>query len=248
MANTKKLTAQQKKELAQKQKKKEILIVGIVAAVVLVAVLAAAVLSGMNTVTPTSGDETPTATQPQEHNHDHNRTGGDGATLQTAQPTHYVTIEIRDYGTIRAELYGKTAPVTVANFVALAESGFYDGLTFHRIMEGFMMQGGAPNAGSAAVTPIEGEFAANHIDNNLLHVRGVLSMARTEVLNSATSQFFIVHETSPHLDGDYAAFGLVTEGIEVVDAICESARPINGNGGIAPEDQPVIESVTVTEA
>lgn len=169
--------------------------------------------------------------------------GGDGATLETAEVTHYVTIEIENYGTIQAELYGKTAPISVENFVTLAQSGFYDGLTFHRIIDGFMMQGGAPSADSPAVRPIKGEFAANGITNNLLHVRGVLSMARTTVMDSATSQFFIMHQTSPHLDGDYAAFGMVTEGIEIVDAICA------GKNGILPEEeQPVIVAVTVTQA
>lgn len=173
---------------------------------------------------------------------------GDGTTLESAVVTHYVTIEIEGYGTIRAELYGKAAPISVNNFVHLAESGFYDGLTFHRIIEGFMMQGGAPGSQSPKVTPIKGEFSSNGMVNNLLHERGVLSMARTDEPDSATSQFFIIHETSPHLDGDYAAFGRVIEGIEVVDAICTSAQPIDGNGSIAADQRPVIRSVTVETA
>ena len=246
----KKLTAKQKQELAAKQKKQEMLILVIVAAVLLAAIVIGVVCSGFNT--PTSDthqhDENcnheQTTTVPQ-HQHDENCVHGDGATLETAEVTHYVTIEIEDYGTIKAELYGKTAPISVENFVNLAQSGFYNGLTFHRIMEGFMMQGGAPNSNSPTVAPIKGEFAENGLENNLLHKRGVLSMARTEVKDSATSQFFIMHETSPHLDGKYAAFGMVIEGIEVVDAICESAQPTNGNGAIAAEKQPVIKSVTV---
>lgn len=170
---------------------------------------------------------------------------GDGSELANADVTHYVTIEIENYGTIKAELYGNTAPITVENFVRLAESGFYNGLTFHRIIAGFMMQGGAPNSSSPKVTPIKGEFASNGVENNLKHERGVLSMARTDVPDSATSQFFIIHETSPHLDGDYAAFGKVIEGIEVVDMICVTAKPIDGNGGIAKDQQPVIKSITV---
>ena len=173
---------------------------------------------------------------------------GDGATLDTAVATHYVTIEIADYGTIRAELYGNTAPISVENFVTLAESGFYNGLTFHRIIAGFMMQGGAGNADSPNVATIQGEFEANGITNNLKHEKGVLSMARTSVMDSATSQFFIMHEYAPHLDGQYAAFGRVIEGIEVVDAICESAQPTDGNGSIAPADQPIITSITVESA
>ena len=170
---------------------------------------------------------------------------GDGATLETAVATHRVTIIIENYGTIKAELYGKTAPISVANFVSLAESGFYNGLTFHRIIEGFMMQGGAPDSDSPAVTPIKGEFQSNGVENNLLHKRGVLSMARTSIPDSATSQFFIIHQDSPHLDGDYAAFGMVTEGLDVVDAICTTVIPSGGNGAIAAIDRPVIRSITV---
>ena len=170
---------------------------------------------------------------------------GDSATLENAEVTHYVTIEIENYGTIKAELYGKTVPITVENFVSLAESGFYEGLTFHRIINGFMMQGGAPNSDSPKVQPIKGEFSSNGVTNNLLHERGVLSMARTNEPDSASSQFFIMHQTSPHLDGDYAAFGKVIEGIEVVDAICTSVKPSGGNGAIAAADRPVIKSMTV---
>ena len=170
---------------------------------------------------------------------------GDSATLENAEVTHYVTIEIENYGTIKAELYGKTVPITVENFVSLAESGFYEGLTFHRIINGFMMQGGAPNSDSPKVQPIKGEFSSNGVTNNLLHERGVLSMARTSEPDSASSQFFIMHQTSPHLDGDYAAFGKVIEGIEVVDAICTSVKPSGGNGAIAAADRPVIKSMTV---
>lgn len=169
---------------------------------------------------------------------------GDGATLETAKATHYCVIEIENYGTIKAELYGNTAPITVANFVELAQSGFYTGLTFHRIIEGFMMQGG----GGKATKSIKGEFSINGVENNLLHERGVLSMARTNVPDSATSQFFIMHADYPSLDGKYAAFGKVIEGIEVVDAICTGVTPTDGNGSIAREDQPVIKSITVTEA
>lgn len=201
------------------------------------------ILSGDTTITDTDEpDSGSTATEPGQILGD-----GDGATLETAVATHIVTIEIENYGMIKAELYGNTAPISVENFVALAESGFYDGLTFHRIIEGFMMQGGAPNSDSPALTPITGEFEANGITNNLKHERGVLSMARTNVKDSATSQFFIMHETSPHLDGNYAAFGMVIEGLDVVDAICEFAKPTDGNGSIAADAQPVIRTITVQE-
>ena len=162
---------------------------------------------------------------------------------------HHVEMEIADYGTIQLELDAEAAPVTVENFLKLAEDGFYDGLTFHRIIAGFMMQGGnaAGTDREGQAQPIVGEFSANGHDNPLSHTRGTISMARANDPDSATSQFFIVHQDSPHLDGQYAAFGHVTSGLEVVDAICESAQPIDDNGTIPPEAQPVITSVTVLD-
>lgn len=156
-------------------------------------------------------------------------------------------ITIREYGTITLELDGSAAPITVKNFVKLAESGFYEGSTFHRIIEGFMMQGGASANGDSA-KPIQGEFYANGIENPLSHTRGAISMARANDPNSANSQFFICHKDSLHLDGKYAAFGYVTKGIEVVDAICESANPIDNNGTILKGAQPIIESIKVKKA
>ena len=132
-----------------------------------------------------------------------------------------VTIEMEDGGIIRAELYPDVAPITVKNFVELAQKGFYDGLIFHRVIPGFMIQGGDPT-GTGMGGPghtIKGEFRANGVVNNLKHERGVLSMARSMMPNSAGSQFFIMHKNAPHLDGQYAAFGRVIEGIEVVDRI-----------------------------
>lgn len=155
---------------------------------------------------------------------------------------YYADIVIADYGTITVELDQEAAPITVENFVNLANKGFYNGLTFHRIIEGFMMQGGASQNPPASIV---GEFASNGYENPLKHTRGAISMARTSVPDSASSQFFIVHEDSPHLDGAYACFGYVTEGIEVVDAVCETVQPIDGNGSIATEDQPVITSITI---
>ena len=160
-----------------------------------------------------------------------------------------VDIVVKDYGTITLELDGGAAPITVANFVKLAEEGFYDGLTLHRIMAGFMMQGGDPNGNGTGGSDekITGEFSANGIENPISHVRGTISMARAQDPNSASSQFFIVHADSTFLDGQYAAFGTVTEGMDVVDAICEAAQPIDNNGTIPAGEQPVIESVTVRE-
>lgn len=156
-------------------------------------------------------------------------------------------IEIENYGIITLELDGNAAPITVANFVKLAEAGFYDGLTFHRIMEGFMMQGGCPlgTGTGGSDKNIKGEFKSNGVDNPLSHTRGAISMARAMAPNSASSQFFIVHQDATFLDGDYAAFGYVTEGIEVVDAVCEAAEPTDNNGSIPKENQPVITSITI---
>lgn len=160
--------------------------------------------------------------------------------------TQYIaTIDIKNYGTIKVELDPKNAPITVDNFVKLAERGFYNGLTFHRIIEDFMMQGGAPASEKDEVPTIKGEFTANGYDNQLKHTRGVISMARANAYDSASSQFFIVHKDSPHLNGKYAAFGKVIEGIEVVDKVCQTAEPIDNNGSIAKADQPVINTITI---
>ncbi len=149
-------------------------------------------------------------------------------------------------GTIKAELYPDVAPITVANFQKLVSEGFYDGLTFHRIIEGFMIQGGDPKGNGSGGSPdkIKGEFLANGVENNLKHERGVLSMARSNAMDSASSQFFIMQEAAPHLDGLYAAFGKVTEGIEVVDKIVEETPvPDPQSGLVAAEDQPKIISI-----
>ncbi len=148
------------------------------------------------------------------------------------------------------ELDESAAPETVENFVALAREGFYDGLTFHRIIDGFMIQGGDPNGDGTggSETAITGEFSDNGVENPLSHTRGAISMARSEDdYNSASSQFFIVQEDSTELDGSYAVFGYVTDGMDVVDAICADAQPIDDNGLIAQEDQPVITSITILE-
>ena len=162
---------------------------------------------------------------------------------------HHVEIEIQDYGTIRVELDADAAPVTVENFLKLAEEGFYDGLTFHRIINGFMMQGGDPEGtgyGGSDET-IKGEFRLNGVENNLSHTRGAISMARSKAYDSASSQFFIVHEDSTFLDGQYACFGYVTDGMDVVDAICRDAKPTDGNGTIPAAEQPVITEVRVID-
>lgn len=166
---------------------------------------------------------------------------------EESSASYTATIDVENYGTITVELDADAAPKTVENFVTLANEGFYDGLTFHRIMKGFMIQGGDPDGdgtGGSEQT-IKGEFSDNGVENNLSHTRGAISMARSDDYDSASSQFFIVHEDSPYLDGSYACFGYVTDGMDVVDAICADAEPTDDNGSIAAEKQPVINSIVI---
>ena len=154
-----------------------------------------------------------------------------------------VTIEMQDGGVIKAELYPDIAPQSVRNFVTLIKQGFYDGLIFHRVISGFMIQGGDPD-GNGTGGPgyhIYGEFRQNGFDNRLKHTRGVLSMARAMMPNSAGSQFFLMHEDAPHLDGGYAAFGKVIEGMDVVDRIANTRTGANDRP-ISPQ---VMKKVTV---
>ena len=156
-----------------------------------------------------------------------------------------VTIKMKDGGIMKAELYPEIAPISCENFIKLVKSGFYDGLIFHRVIKGFMIQGGCPN-GNGMGGPgwtIKGEFASNGVKNDLKHERGVLSMARAMDPNSAGSQFFIMHKNAPHLDGDYAAFGKVIEGLDVVDAIADQRTDYSDK----PLADQVIESMTVEE-
>ncbi|WP_418827017.1 peptidylprolyl isomerase [Paratractidigestivibacter sp.] len=183
---------------------------------------------------------------------------GFGAESTSSQPasddpyatgTHHATIEVEGCGTIECALNANVAPITVANFCKLANEGFYDGLTFHRVIEGFMIQGGDPNGdgtGGSDAT-IKGEFAANGVENPLSHVRGTISMARSSAYDSASSQFFIMHKTNTSLDGQYAAFGNVTSGIEVVDAIAQNTPVQDSNGTVAAADQPKIEKISVVD-
>lgn len=162
---------------------------------------------------------------------------------------HHATIEVKDYGTIKLELDADVAPISVSNFAQLANDGFYDGLTFHRIIKGFMIQGGDPNGDGSGGSErsIKGEFSENGVKNILPHTRGVVSMARSSDNDSGSSQFFIVHQDSPHLNGQYAAFGKVTEGMDVVDAIAEKVKVQDGNGTVAKADQPVITSIKMVD-
>jgi len=159
--------------------------------------------------------------------------------------TNTVEITVKDYGTITVELDADLAPATVDNFVKLVNEGFYDGLTFHRIISGFMIQGGDPNGNGTGGSGenVVGEFAANGFDNKMPHLRGAISMARANDPDSASSQFFIVHQDCTQLDGSYAVFGYVSSGMEVVDAICENTTVQDANGTVLPQDQPIIESI-----
>lgn len=166
-----------------------------------------------------------------------------------ASGKHHVEIDIRDYGTVAVELDADSAPITVANFLKLSKSGFYDGLTFHRIINGFMMQGGDPEGTGMGGSDekIKGEFTANGVQNRLSPTRGAISMARSNAYDSASSQFFIVHQDSTFLDGQYACFGYVTSGMDIVDAICEGTPVTDGNGTVKDGCQPVIETIRVID-
>lgn len=226
-------------KLAQPKSKKPLyLALGAVALVAVVALVLIFTLGGNDAETPTEPPQTPT----------------ESAETTSGEPTisgkHHVQIDIRDYGTISVELDADAAPITVENFLKLANEGFYNGLTFHRIMEGFMMQGGDPdgNGTGGSDETIKGEFSDNGVENPLSHTRGAISMARNGYdMNSASSQFFIVHEDSTFLDGQYACFGYVTDGMDVVDAVCEAAKPTDDNGTIRPEEQPVITEIRVID-
>lgn len=246
--------AQKKKE----QQKQQQIKVGIGIAVCLVAVAVILMGNGLKNGVFTSGSTTQNAGS--AGNAAQSGAAGNAAQSGVADAddvklleenkTYYADIEIQDYGTITIQLDQKAAPVSAANFVSLAESGFYDGLTFHRIIKGFMMQGGDPNGNGTGGSSqkIVGEFSDNGHDNPLSHTRGVVSMARSSAYNSASSQFFIMHQDSKSLDGKYAAFGYVTEGIEVVDKVCEGATPTDKNGTIPADQQPVIKSITIRTA
>lgn len=161
---------------------------------------------------------------------------------------HHAAIDIKDYGTIELELDADIAPITVTNFVNLAKEGFYDGLTFHRNIAGFMIQGGDPNGNGTGGSKqnIKGEFSANGIENNIKHERGVISMARSQNYDSASSQFFIMYDDATHLDGQYAAFGKVTKGLDVLDKL-EKVKAIDSNGTVETSQQPVINSIKIID-
>ena len=160
-----------------------------------------------------------------------------------------IRITMQNGKTIDIELDHSAAPITCENFEKLVKDGFYNGLTFHRIIAGFMMQGGDPNGNGTggSENTIKGEFSSNGVENTLSHTRGAISMARSQNPDSASSQFFICHADSTFLDGQYACFGYVTDGMDVVDAVCEAAQPTDGNGTIPADQQPVITAIRVID-
>lgn len=221
--------------------------------ILLVAVMAVSLAAcGDADTAKSSGDAGQETSPAQESGQEEEGAGTEGSEALDASGKHHVEIAVKDFGTISVELDGDAAPITVENFLKLAGDGFYDGLTFHRIYPGFMIQGGDPlgNGRGGSDENIKGEFSKNGIENNLSHTRGAISMARSQAMDSASSQFFIVHEDSTFLDGEYACFGYVTEGIEVVDAICDAIPAeayLDNNGMVESGSQPVIESVKVID-
>ena len=173
------------------------------------------------------------------------------AAIQLSAPQKGDTLAVMhtNMGDIKIKLFPEKAPKTVENFVTHSKNGYYNGLKFHRVINDFMIHGGDPlgNGTGGSENKIKGEFSANDVDNPLKHTRGVLSMARSSAYNSASSQFFIMHADATHLDGQYAAFGKVLSGMEVVDAICQNTPVTDSNGTVAKENQPVITSIRMID-
>ena len=227
--------------------KKSYIIIGIV---VILMLAAAGIYARINKAT--AKNENPTNVEnnvnsQNTENSEKNNESGENDMYKTG--THHAEMVVKDYGTVKMELYADIAPITVANFAKLVNEGFYNGLTFHRIMSGFMIQGGDPlgNGTGGSDEEIKGEFALNGVENSISHTRGTISMARASVYNSASSQFFIMHQDYTGLDGAYAAFGKVTDGMEVVDKICENVIPVDNNGTVLKNEQPVIESIKMID-
>ncbi|MBE6108973.1 MAG: peptidylprolyl isomerase [Erysipelotrichaceae bacterium] len=208
---------------------------------IMTAFLLASLLAGCSQQTQTTSQTDGASEKPQET--------AKAETQDLIEETVYVEMEVENYGTILLELDGKAAPVTVTNFVNLVNDKFYDGITFHRIMDGFMIQGGDPTGTgyNGSGTTITGEFAQNGYDNPISHTAGTISMARSNDPNSASSQFFICVADDQFLDGSYAAFGHVIEGMDVCLKIASDAKPVDDNGTIKPEEQPVIKYAKVVE-
>jgi len=247
-----------KKELErERQRKKTIMICSIAGAVVaVIAIILVIVLIAQNS--GKSNDNQTTSSTPASSavsKSDTSVSKASDSAPELSDPLdnskeYIAEINVKNYGKITVKLDQKSAPRTAKNFFDLANSGFYDGLTFHRIMNGFMMQGGDPkgNGTGGSENKIYGEFTENGFNNPLSHTKGAISMARNSYdMNSASSQFFIVQDSKavPSLDGKYACFGYVTEGLDLVDKICADAKPTDNNGTIPKEQQPIIESIKI---
>lgn len=227
--------------------KKSYIIIGIV---VILMLAAAGIYARINKTTAKNENTTNVennANSQKTENSEKNNESGENDMYKTG--THHAEMIVKDCGTVKMELYADIAPITVANFAKLVNEGFYNGLTFHRIMSGFMIQGGDPlgNGTGGSDEEIKGEFALNGVENSISHTRGTISMARASAYNSASSQFFIMHQDYTGLDGAYAAFGKVTDGMEVVDKICENVIPVDNNGTVLKNEQPVIESIKMID-
>ena len=203
--------------------------------------------SSQNTDTQQEETTAPESTDDSEQDAGASDVASDGTEQLSGK--HHVVIKVKGYGNIKVELDADTAPISVTNFVNLAKKGFYDGLTFHRIIDGFMIQGGDPNGDGTGGSDetIKGEFSENGVENNISHVRGTISMARSSDNDSASSQFFIVQSDSTYLDGQYAGFGTVTSGMDIVDKICKDTPTTDTNGTVEKENQPVIKTIKVVD-
>ena len=229
----------------QSSNRKTVVIISAIVAVVLIAaviILAVNLTSNNSSTTSTNTDSSTTSVTSEN-------TQNKTYDPETISGMHHIEIDMKDYGVIKVELNADVAPISVANFMNLSDQGFYDGLTLHRIISGFMMQGGDPlgNGTGGSEETIKGEFSSNGVENNLSHTRGAISMARSTDMDSASSQFFIVHQDSTYLDGSYACFGYVTEGIEIVDEICENTPVTDSNGTVESANQPIINSIKVID-
>ena len=224
--------------------KNKIIIAIIIITVIIIAGVTIYIIANKNNDTVTTSKENENNQKIEEEKEMNNEP------IEYLSGKHNVEIEVKDLGVIALELDADIAPITVTNFIKLVKQGFYNGLTFHRIIDGFMIQGGDPlgNGMGGSSEKIKGEFIANGVANSISHVRGVISMARAGYsYDSASSQFFIVHEDSAFLDGQYASFGKVTSGMEIVDKIAENTQVEDSNGTVLKENQPIIKEIRIVE-
>lgn len=229
-----------KKEISQTQENNLVVVIVVALVLCICAGVFIWATRPKDTHTTTTGDGTSSTISATD-------SGAQQSTTLDTSVAYYADIDIKNYGKITVKLDPLSAPITCENFIKLANNKFYDGLTFHRIIEDFMMQGGDPlgNGTGGSDQKIVGEFTSNGHINKLSHTRGAISMARSGHPDSASSQFFIVHKDSTYLDGSYAVFGYVTEGMDVVDKVCKDSNPVDDNGTIPASQQPIINSITI---